>query len=82
MTIIVVRLHGQIASDHVRGCMGRQYSCDCGYDAETEKLLAEAADEIELLRTALPPFAKMYAAPGGDLDQAIQNARAALEQKP
>ena len=30
--------------------MGRQYSCDCGYDAETEKLLGEAAAEIERLK--------------------------------
>jgi hypothetical protein len=46
--------------------MGRQYSCSCGYDSETENLLGKAAAEIERLRTVLQ----------------IGNARAALEPKP
>jgi hypothetical protein len=50
MTDIVERLHGQITSDHIRGCTGRQYSCSCGYDAETERLLSEAAAEIKRLQ--------------------------------
>jgi HPt (histidine-containing phosphotransfer) domain-containing protein len=53
MSAIAARLHGQLASDHVRGCMGRQYSCDCGYDAETEKCLAEAAAEIEQMQAKI-----------------------------
>ncbi len=42
----------QAASDHERGCMGRQYSCTCGYDAATEALLIAAAGEIDGLREA------------------------------
>ena len=41
----------------------------------------EAQLDIEWLRTALQPFAKMYAAPGGELDKAIAEARFALERK-
>jgi hypothetical protein len=53
MADIVERLHGQLSGDHKRGCQGRCYSCECGYDTSTESLMAEAADEIEQLRKAL-----------------------------
>jgi hypothetical protein len=56
--------------------MGRQYSCSCGYDAETEKLLAEAADEIGSLRRALDVV------PGKPTEEDIEWARRALEPKP
>ncbi len=49
---IVERLRDQLRSDHARGCMGRQYSCECGYDLSTEGLLEMAAIEIERLRGA------------------------------
>ena len=47
------RLQDHATSDHERGCMGRQYSCSCGYDATTEKLLIEAAEHIRGLEGAL-----------------------------
>lgn len=51
-TGLSARLRQQVVDDHVRGCMGRQYSCNCGYDLATEGLLEMAADEIDRL-TAL-----------------------------
>lgn len=30
-------------SDHARGCPGRNYSCDCGYDEEVQELCGQAA---------------------------------------
>jgi hypothetical protein len=50
MTDIVERLREQIRTDHARGCQGRQYTCDCGYDLKTEGLLELAANEIERLQ--------------------------------
>jgi hypothetical protein len=50
MSDIVERLREQVRSDHSRGCMGRCYSCECGYDLQTEGLLEMAAAEIERLR--------------------------------
>jgi hypothetical protein len=49
MSEIADKLRAHITDDHVRGCTGRNYSCDCGYDADTEKLLEEGAAEIERL---------------------------------
>lgn len=34
-------------SDHARGCQGRNYSCDCGYDEEVQELCGKAADMLE-----------------------------------
>ena len=51
-----------------------------GYDFLAGELVKRDA-LIERLRAALKPFAKMYAAPGGDLDKAIQAARRVLEEK-
>ena len=42
-------LREHITSDHFRGCQGREYSCDCGYDTKTERLLKIAAAHIEAL---------------------------------
>ncbi len=50
MTDIVERLHYYAATDHERGCQGRCYSCECGYDDKRDPLLIEAADEIVRLR--------------------------------
>ncbi len=57
MTDLAQRLRDHASSDHTRGCQGRCYSCECGYDDKTEPLLVEAAAEIERLRAALKPFA-------------------------
>jgi hypothetical protein len=57
MNDLVERLRAQLASDHIRGCMGRQYHCDCGYDIKTEGLLQTAADRIEALEAALRQIA-------------------------
>lgn len=43
------RMRSQITSDHVRGCQGRNYSCDCGYDLSTEGLLDLAATALDSL---------------------------------
>jgi len=42
-------LREHITSDHFRGCQGREYSCDCGYDTKTKRLLKIAAARIEAL---------------------------------
>lgn len=47
---LVQRLRDHIIGDHMRGCQGRCYSCECGYDGKTESLLIDAADEIDRLR--------------------------------
>jgi hypothetical protein len=51
------RLRQQVKDDHARGCQGREYGCDCGYDLSTEGLLEMAADEIDRLRDTvdIPP---------------------------
>lgn len=46
---IATGIRDHVASDHMRGCMGRQYSCTCGYDLATEETLKIAADRIEAL---------------------------------
>lgn len=50
------RLRQQVGDDHARGCAGRCYSCDCGYDLSTEGLLEMAADEIERLAQPASPL--------------------------
>ncbi len=47
------RLRDIIASDHQRGCHGREYSCECGYDARKDAALAEALARIEHLERAV-----------------------------
>lgn len=44
---LVSRLRDQLTGDHARGCQGRSYSCDCGYDLATEGLLELAACALE-----------------------------------
>jgi len=59
---IADKLRNHLADDHRRGCDGRKYTCECGYDAETGRLLRIAImrlDELEAIvrgwreRTAL-----------------------------
>ena len=40
-------LRNHAVDDHTRGCGGRTYSCECGYDSKTERLLRAAAQRIE-----------------------------------
>jgi hypothetical protein len=54
MSELVERLRAHLGDDHVRGCQGRQYSCDCGYDLKTEGFLELAADELERLSRPSP----------------------------
>jgi len=49
---IADKLRAHLADDHRRGCDGRKYSCECGYDAETGRLLRQATirlDELEAI---------------------------------
>ena len=83
MTDIVERLRDHRAEDHTRGCHGREYSCSCGYDIQTDVLLGAAADEIERLREALRRVADLVDSEADDpLDDAIAIARRALEPEP
>lgn len=50
---IAAGIRDHAADDHMRGCMGRQYSCTCGYDMATEEILKIAAGRIEALEAAL-----------------------------
>lgn len=49
MTVTAQELLDHVASDHKRGCQSRQYTCDCRYDMETERLLEAAAKRIKEL---------------------------------
>jgi len=62
--ITAQRLLDHAASDHVRGCMGRQYSCTCEYDTITERLLVDAAARIQ----ELEPKAAAYDACSSKID--------------
>ena len=42
-------LRNHAVDHHTRGCGGRTYSCECGYDLKTERLLRAAAERIEQL---------------------------------
>ena len=46
-------LHNHAVDNHTRGCGGRTYSCECGYDSKTERLLRAAAQRIEQLEAEL-----------------------------
>ena len=46
-------LRNHAVDDHTRGCGGRTYSCECGYDSKTERLLRAAASRIEELEATL-----------------------------
>jgi hypothetical protein len=72
-------LHDHAASDHIRGCMGRQYHCSCGYDTKTEELLPEAAARIEALEAALhEAFMAMCAYRDNKDEEVFQDAIDAL----
>ncbi len=79
MTEISDRLRAHIGNDHLRGCEGRQYACDCGYDAETERLLGVAAIEIERLteQVAASQASSGYAICVAQVE--IERLRAALQ---
>lgn len=49
MTDLVKRLREQISDGHAKGCDGRSYHCDCGFDIATEGLLELAASALESL---------------------------------
>ena len=44
---LALELRNHAVDDHTRGCGGRTYSCECGYDSKTERLLRAAAQRIE-----------------------------------
>ena len=46
-------LRNHAVDNHTRGCGGRTYSCECGYDLKTERLLRAAAERIEQLEATL-----------------------------
>lgn len=46
---LVKRLRAQIGDGHAKGCDGRSYNCDCGFDLATEGLLDLAASALESL---------------------------------
>lgn len=53
MDNLVERLHTLARGDHGRGCQGREYRCDCGYDAQAWEAAANAIARITELETAL-----------------------------
>jgi hypothetical protein len=58
VTVTAKELLDHVASDHLRGCQGREYTCDCCYDMETERLLNLAANRIKALETEVDSRAK------------------------
>lgn len=50
MTDLIKRLLAIPGEDHVRGCEGRNYSCNCGRDETIDRIVVEAASEITRLR--------------------------------
>ena len=54
-------LRNHAVDDHTRGCGGRMYSCECGYDLKTERLLRAAAERIEQLEATLRDMRKRQA---------------------
>ena len=53
VTELAQELRNHAVDDHTRGCGGRTYSCECGYDSKTERLLRAAAQHIEQLEATL-----------------------------
>lgn len=63
---LIERLMDVLSSDHKRGCDGRTYTCNCGYDDQVEQIADQATDRLEArldevgrLREALEPFASI-----------------------
>jgi hypothetical protein len=52
-TELASELRNHSTDDHTRGCGGRTYTCECGYDAKTERLLRAAAKRIDVLEAML-----------------------------
>jgi hypothetical protein len=60
-------LRNHAVDDHSRGCGGRMYSCECGYDSKTKRLLRAAAERIEQLEAMLLDMRRAPSArPGKD----------------
>ena len=55
---LALELRNHAVDDHTRGCGGRMYSCECGYDSKTERLLRAAAQRIEQLEAELRDMRK------------------------
>ncbi|MGX9392520.1 hypothetical protein ACWX0K_20565 [Nitrobacteraceae bacterium UC4446_H13] len=69
---LVTQLREQASSDHIRGCQGRQYSCDCGYDIRGEGLLEQAA-------TALTEARAEFERLNAQVDEALRSCLAERE---
>jgi len=59
-------LRNHVVDNHTRGCGGRTYSCECGYDSKTERLLRAAAQRIEQLEATLRGMRERGALRRGD----------------
>jgi hypothetical protein len=46
-------LRNHATDNHTRACGGRTYTCECGYDAKTKRLLRAAAKRIDELEATL-----------------------------
>ncbi|MGX9443895.1 hypothetical protein ACWX0K_15135 [Nitrobacteraceae bacterium UC4446_H13] len=69
---LATQLREQASGDHVRGCQGRQYSCDCGYDIRGEGLLEQAA-------TALTEARAEFERLNAQVDEALRSCLAERE---
>lgn len=52
-TPLASELRNHATEDHARGCSSSSSSCECGYDAKTERLLRAAAKRIDELEIKL-----------------------------
>lgn len=66
MTDLIKRLLAIPGEDHARGCEGRNYSCNCGWNETIDRIVVEAADALaeaaereKGLREALKPFGRV-----------------------
>lgn len=46
---LIERLMDVLSSDHKRGCDGRTYTCNCGYDDQVEQIADQATDRLQAL---------------------------------
>lgn len=56
---LIERLKDIYEGDHERGCQGREYDCECGYDEKVFATAKEAAAELTKLRAAMTEAARM-----------------------
>ena len=68
-------LRNHAIDDHTRGCGGRMYSCECGYDLKTERLLRAAAQRIEQLESTLRDMRRASGARPGKDEQEYLHTR-------